>query len=161
MILSIVHRGNVSLSLWTTARQFSSNVGRRNASRFRLTDVAQQFVGAIVVDSGFIIPPDVWLVSANMTPVRVILTVVLVFGIASLALYAADEEHAVSRERRFAGVPLRLLSLFAVSGITSMGIVVFFREPSFYGASLATTVKAICVTGLFTTISAAVADSVL
>ncbi|KZN26093.1 hypothetical protein A4G99_23285 [Haladaptatus sp. R4] len=134
---------------------------RTKLNRFRLADVAQQFLGALILGAGFIIPPDVWLVSEQMSTVRVLLTLVLVSGIAYLGLYSADQTHDVERERTVGGVPLRLVSLFVVSGLTATAIVVFFREPSFYGATLGTTLKAILVTSLFTTISATVADSVL
>ncbi|MCO8246304.1 MULTISPECIES: DUF2391 domain-containing protein [unclassified Haladaptatus] len=134
---------------------------RTKLNRFRLADVAQQFLGALILGAGFIIPPDVWLVSEQMSTVRVLLTLVLVSGIAYLGLYSADQTHDVERERTVGGVPLRLVSLFVVSGLTATAIVVFLREPSFYGATLGTTLKAILVTSLFTTISATVADSVL
>ncbi len=134
---------------------------RRKPNRFRLDDVAQQFIGALVIGAGFIIPPDLWLVSEQMTPVRVLLTFVFIPGVAYLGLYSADQTHDIERERTVGGVPLRLISLFVVSGLTATAVVMFFREPSFYKATLGTTLKAILVTSLFTTISATVADSVL
>ena len=136
-------------------------MARTKPNRFRLADLAQQFIGALVIGSGFILPPDVWLVSEQMSPIQVLLTLVLIPGIAYLGLYSADQAHDVERERQVGGVPLRLVSLFVVAGLTATAVVVFFREPAFYKATLGTTLKAIIVTSLFTTISATVADSVL
>jgi uncharacterized membrane protein len=125
---------------------------------FGLDDLAQQVVGGILLSAPFVVTEEVWTLAASMNPFQVAVTVLMVLAIGYGTLYRA-EDRDVERESSLAGVPIRYLSLLAVSygSVTLLAIV--FDAPDAFDASLATTVKAICIGAVFGVVGAATADS--
>ena len=126
---------------------------------FGLDDLAQQVVGGIILSAPFVVTEEVWNLAASMNPLQVAVTVFMVLAIGYGTLYRA-EDRDVERERALAGVPIRYLSLLVVSygSVTLLALV--FDAPDTFDASLATTVKAICIGAVFSVVGAATADSV-
>ena len=148
-------------------------VGRRR--RFALSDTVQQIIGGFLLAGPFVVTEEVWVLAGSMSWVQALLTVVIVFVIGYGALYKADDDRDPDRESEVRGIPLRFISLVAVSYL-SVAILAFafdapgtFLEPSGVeaGSSLGevdlavvgATLKAISIGAVFSVIGAATADS--
>ena len=127
---------------------------------FKLADAAQQVVGGFLLAGPFVVTEEVWTLASGMSVLHVLVTVGIVLGIGYGALYKADNNRDPDREPEVVGIPLRFVSLILVS-YASVAILAFaFAAPSTFGASTATTLKAISVGAIFSVIGAATADSV-
>jgi uncharacterized membrane protein len=141
-------------------------------SRYRVADSAQQAVGAVLLAGPFVVTEEVWGLAANMTAVHAAATVAVVAAIGYGALYGADTDRDPDREARFGGVPVRFLSLLAVSYGSVALLALALTAPTTFlveGEILAdptrtavtlTTVKAVCVGAIFAVVGAATADSI-
>ena len=83
--------------------------------RFALADTAQQIVGGFLLAGPFVVTEEVWVLAASMTVWHALGTVAIVASIGYGALYLADAGRDPDREAEVSGVPVRFLSLMAVS----------------------------------------------
>jgi uncharacterized membrane protein len=137
------------------------------ARRYKLADTAQQVVGGFLLAGPFVVTEEVWVLAENMTWWHALVTVVVVFGIGYGALYEADDDRDPDREAEFGGVPVRFLSLIAVSygsvailALTLTAPDVFVQEEATTAYRAAVTVRMVCVGAIFSVVGAATADSV-
>jgi uncharacterized membrane protein len=143
--------------------------------RFAFTDTAQQVVGGFLLAGPFVVTEEVWVLAESMSPVQALLTVVIVLVIGYGALYKADDRDP-DRESEVGGIPLRFISLIAVSYLSVFLLALAFDAPgTFLGESgvvsgilfdgtvdvgiVGTTLKAISIGAVFSVIGAATADS--
>ena len=132
-----------------------------NFKRFSLTDLAQQIIGGLLLAGPFIITEEVWTLAENMTLLQSFGTVVVILMIGYGALYEADEEREPDEETDVGGVPVRLISLIAVSYL-SVGLITFMLNvPVVFDATNSTVLKAISIASIFSLIGAATVDSLL
>ncbi|WP_435184170.1 DUF2391 family protein [Halobellus sp. EA9] len=146
-------------------------VGRRR--RFALSDTAQQIIGGFLLAGPFVVTEEVWVLARSMSWPQALLTVVIVFVIGYGALYKADDRDP-DRETEVGGIPVRFISLVAVSYLSVVILAIAFNAPeTFLGvdagagslrplvvpAGLGATVKAISIGAIFSVIGAATADS--
>ncbi|MFB6184408.1 MAG: DUF2391 domain-containing protein [Haloarculaceae archaeon] len=134
--------------------------------RYRLADTAQQIVGGFLLAGPFVVTQEVWDLARDMQLLQTVATVGLVFAIGYGALYRADHERDPESEAEVAGVPLRFLSLMAVSFGSVALLAVAFGAPGTFLPELplvrrlAVTVRAVAVGAIFSVVGAATADSV-
>ena len=142
-------------------------VGRNR--RFKLADTAQQIVGGFLLAGPFVVTEEVWTLAASMAWYQVFATVFIVFGIGYGALYKADADRDPDREAEVAGVPVRFVSLVAVSYLSVLILALSFDAPETfladtYGdgtlAQALVTLKAVSVGAVFSVVGAATADTV-
>jgi uncharacterized membrane protein len=150
-------------------------VGR--SRRFALADTAQQVVGGFLLAGAFVVTEEVWVLARSMSVLQVVATVAIVCGIGYGTLYKADEGRDPDREVDVAGVPLRFVSLVAVSYLSVVVLALAFDAPwtflsdlavgdeRVFGKSVATpllwvTLKATSIGAVFSVVGAATADSV-
>ena len=139
-------------------------VGRHR--RFKLADTAQQIVGGFLLAGPFVVTEEVWVLAQNMSTLQAFLTAGIVFGIGYGALYKADDRDP-DREPEFGGIPLRYISLVAVSYLSVLILALAFDAPSTFladdvngrTAMAAVTFKATSVGAVFSIIGAATADT--
>lgn len=139
----------------------------RRAKRYAISDSAQQVTGGFLLAGPFVVTEEVWSLAADMTVFHAVATALIVFVIGYGALYEADSDRDPDREANIAGIPLRFVSLMAVS-FGSVAILAFaFGAPdTFLSAypsvrSLSTTAKAVSIGSVFSVVGAATADSLL
>jgi len=141
-------------------------VGRN--SRYAVADSFQQLVGGFLLAGPFVVTQEVWELAASMAWYHAAATTLIVFAIGYSALYRADGDRDPDREAEVAGVPVRFLSLIAVSYLSVLALALAFDAPqTFLGESFAgdsrglawTTLKAVSVSSVFSVIGAATADS--
>jgi uncharacterized membrane protein len=149
-------------------------VGRRR--RFALSDTVQQIVGGFLLAGPFVVTEEVWVLAESMSVTQALATVVIVLGIGYGALYKADDRNP-DRETEVGGVPVRFISLIAVSYLSVFILALAFNAPeTFAGSSgsastasldvsiewtvIGTTLKAVSIGSVFSVIGAATADSV-
>ena len=142
-------------------------VGR--SRRFKLADTAQQVVGGFLLAGPFVVTEEVWTLAASMAWYQAVATVFIVFAIGYGALYKADADRDPDREPEVGGVPLRFVSLVAVSYLSVLILALAFDAPETflaeeYGAGTfaqaVVTLKAVSVGAVFSVVGAATADSV-
>jgi uncharacterized membrane protein len=149
-------------------------VGRRR--RFALSDTVQQIVGGFLLAGPFVVTEEVWVLAAGMSSIQALVTVVIVLGIGYGALYKADDRNP-DRETEVGGIPVRFISLIAVSYLSVLILALAFNAPeTFVGSSgsasaeqldvsiewtvVGTTLKAVSIGSVFSVIGAATADSI-
>jgi Predicted membrane protein len=140
-----------------------------------LADTAQQTVGGFLLAGPFVVTEEVWVLAANMTVWHAVATVTIVAGIGYGALYKADGDRDPDSEAEVAGVPVRFLSLMAVSYGAVALLALAVTAPTTLGTTALSTVgiddptsgqvagvtlKAISVGAIFSVVGAATADSV-
>jgi uncharacterized membrane protein len=86
-------------------------------------------------------------------------TVIMVLAVGYGTLYRADHDRDPEREASIAGLPLRFLSLLAVSYLSVTMLAAVFDAPATFGATPETTVRAVSIGAIFAVIGAASADS--
>jgi uncharacterized membrane protein len=145
-------------------------VGSRR--RFAFADTAQQLVGGFLLAGPFVVTEEVWVLAAQMTAVHTAVVVAIVFAIGYGALYKADDDRDPDREVEVGGIPLRFISLMAVSFGSVTVLALSFTAPQTFlvGNEILenptttevalTTVKAVAVGAIFSVVGAATADSV-
>lgn len=137
-------------------------IGR--SRRYAVT--AQQVVGGFLLAGPFVVIEEGWVLAGNMGPLHVGATVAIVFGIGYAALYKADAGRDPDRELEVAGVPVRFISLMAVSYGSVLLLAIAFSAPDTFLGDLnpfdrwVTTGKAASVGAVFSVIGAATADSI-
>ena len=149
-------------------------VGRRR--RFALSDTVQQIVGGFLLAGPFVVTEEVWVLAESMSVAHALATVVIVLAIGYGALYKADDRNP-DRETEVGGVPVRFISLIAVSYLSVFILALAFNAPETFAGSSATasatsfdvsiewtvvgtTLKAVSIGSVFSVIGAATADSV-
>ena len=149
-------------------------VGRRR--RFALSDTVQQIVGGFLLAGPFVVTEEVWVLAGSMSAIQALTTVVIVLGIGYGALYKADDRDP-DRETEVGGIPVRFISLIAVSYLSVLILALAFNAPeTFVGSSgdvsaaspdvsiewtvVGTTLKAVSIGSVFSVIGAATADSI-
>ncbi|MFC6989458.1 DUF2391 family protein [Haloplanus sp. GCM10025708] len=128
--------------------------------RFGVSDVAQQIVGGFLLSAPFVVTEEVWLLAASMNWIRTAITVFIVFAIGYGTLYRADADRDPDAEAEVGGIPLRFVSLVVISYASVTTLAFVFAAPGTFGATPATTAKAISIGSMFSVIGAATADSV-
>lgn len=131
----------------------------RRRRLFRVADVAQQVVGGILLAGPFVVTEEVWVLAEGMSTLHGIVAVSVAMAIGYGALYKADRGRDPDAEVEVGGIPVRFLSLMAVSFGSVAVLSVVFGAPSTFGATPVTTAKAISVGSIFSVIGAATADS--
>ena len=137
------------------------------ARRFKTADVAQQMVGGFLLAGPFVVTAEVWQLATNMSNLQLLLAVTIVFTIGYGALYKADQRDP-DRETEVAGIPVRFLSLMAVSFGSVLLLALVFDAPATFFADfgvapedqMLVTAKAVSVGAIFSVVGAATADSV-
>ncbi|WP_135362849.1 DUF2391 family protein [Halosimplex halophilum] len=136
--------------------------------RYRLADTAQQVVGGFLLAGPFVVTEEVWTLAKQMSWFHTAVTVAIVFAIGYGALYEADDDRDPDREAEVAGVPVRFVSLMAVSfgsvavlALTLTAPTTFLTDPDLTTTERAgITVRAVSVGAIFSVVGAATADSV-
>jgi len=140
--------------------------------RYRIADTAQQMVGGFLLAGPFVVTEEVWVLAANMSTFHTVAVVAIVVAIGYGALYKADDDRDPEAEAEVAGIPIRFVSLMAVSfGSVSVLALAFTAPDTFLveGEVLSdptpmavteTTLKAVSVGAIFSVVGAATADSV-
>lgn len=103
---------------------------------------------------------EIWNMAENVSSLHLAATVLIVLGIGYTALYEADEERDPDTEKSFLGIPLRFISLVAVSYLSVGIIAVVVSAPQTFGADVTTGVKAVMISTIFSVVGAATADTV-
>ncbi|MFB6121969.1 MAG: DUF2391 family protein [Haloferacaceae archaeon] len=129
--------------------------------RFGVSDVAQQVVGGFLLSAPFVVTEEVWLLAASMNWLQTTITVFMVFAVGYGTLYRADADRDPDAEAEVGGVPLRFVSLVAISYASVFTLAFVFAAPETFGATPGTTAKAIGIGTMFSVVGAATADSVL
>jgi uncharacterized membrane protein len=133
---------------------------------YRLADSAQQVVGGFLLAGPFVVTEEVWLLAQNMTWAHTMVTGVIVFAIGYGALYRADDNRDPDSEVELVGVPVRFVSLMAVSFGSVAVLALTLTAPSTFLGDLTSlervtvTVRAVTVGAIFSVVGAATADSV-
>lgn len=138
------------------------NAHRERAKRYVPADSAQQLVGGFLLAGPFVVTEEVWRLAANMSHGQTLAAIVLVVTIGYGALYKTNKDRDPTdpeREAQFGGVPIRFLSLVAISYLSVTTLVLLFAAPETFEVSLVVTGKAICIGAIFSVIGAATADS--
>ena len=140
--------------------------------RYKIADTAQQMVGGFLLAGPFVVTEEVWVLAANMSTWHAVAVVAIVFAIGYGALYKADDDRDPEAEAEVAGVPIRFVSLMAVSFGSVAILALAFTAPETFlvkgeilpdptpMAVSKTTLKAVSVGAIFSVVGAATADSV-
>jgi uncharacterized membrane protein len=139
----------------------------RSGRRFKPADVAQQVVGGFLLAGPFVVTAEVWQLATNMNNIQLALSIGMVFAIGYGALYKAEQRDP-DREVDVAGVPIRFISLMAVSFGSVLILALVFDAPATFLTEFNVapadqpliTVKAVSVGAVFSVVGAATADSV-
>ncbi len=141
-------------------RRTVRTLDRFSAGRiFGVDDLVQQIVGGFVLSAPFVVTEEVWSLASGMTWIQGAVTVLMVLAIGYGTLYRADHDRDPDSEESIAGLPLRFVSLLCIAYLSVAILVVVFSAPATFGASTATTVKAISIGAIFSVVGAATADS--
>lgn len=128
--------------------------------RFKIADSFQQMIGGFLLAGPFIVEGGTWELAAGMKNLHAIVLTFIIMIIGYAALYKADKGRDVAKERKLHGIPLRFISLITVS-ISSVLILTFLLSAQqTMQASNITTLKALVIASVFSTIGAATADSI-
>lgn len=133
---------------------------------FQVADIAQQVVGGFLLAGPFVVTEEVWTLATNMETLNAVLTVAIVLAIGYGALYKADDERNPGHERTVVGVPVRFISLMAVSFGSVLLLAVVFDAPETFLETVSpedrtvTMLRAVSVGAVFSVVGAATADSV-
>ena len=127
---------------------------------FGADDLAQQVVGGFILSAPFVVTEEVWSLAAGMSALQWGVTVAMVVLIGYGTLYGADEERDPDLENSVVGLPLRFLSLMAVSYLSVVTLALVFNAPATFGAGAGTTARAVSIGAIFSVVGAATADSV-
>ncbi|UIO99790.1 DUF2391 family protein [Halobaculum sp. CBA1158] len=137
--------------------------------RYALADTAQQVVGGFLLAGPFVVTEEVWTLAGSMVWYQAVATVLIVLAIGYGALYKADDDRDPDREAEVAGIPVRFLSLVAVSYLSVLILALSFDAPNTFLAEeygvgtleqAIVTMKAVSVGAVFSVVGAATADSV-
>jgi uncharacterized membrane protein len=143
-----------------TLRRTRDVLGRVSRGRiFGLDDLTQQIVGGFILSAPFVVTEEVWSLAASMNSFQWAITVLLVLAIGYGTLYRADDDRDAEREESIAGLPLRFVSLVLISYLSVTSLAFLFAAPETFGATRATTAKAISIGAIFSVVGAATADS--
>jgi uncharacterized membrane protein len=155
------------------ARVTPGMVGPRR--RYKLADSAQQIVGGFLLAGPFVVTEEVWVLAAGMSWLQAAATFGIVLAIGYGALYKADDRNP-DAESEVGGIPVRFLSLVAVSYGSVFALAIAFGAPAtFVGETggplvgvagvdvdlraVEVTLKAVSVGSVFSVVGAATADS--
>jgi len=133
---------------------------------YKLADTAQQVVGGFLLAGPFVVTEEVWVLARNMSWAHAAVTTAIVFAIGYGALYRADDDRDPDREAELAGIPVRFISLMAVSFGSVAVLALTLTAPSTFLPDLSppdqarVTVRAVTVGAIFSVVGAATADSV-
>jgi uncharacterized membrane protein len=142
------------------------------ARRYEVSDSAQQLVGGFLLAGPFVVTEEVWLLASRMTLGHALVTVGIVTAIGYGGLYGADEDRDPDREADVGGVPVRFLSLMAVSfgSVTVLALTLTAPQTFLVYQGIlenptpvllaTTTAKAVSVGAIFSVVGAATADSI-
>jgi uncharacterized membrane protein len=147
----------------------------RARRRYKLADTAQQIVGGFLLAGPFVVTEEVWVLAAGMSWPQAAVSFGIVLAIGYGALYKADDRDP-DAETEVGGVPIRFLSLVAVSYGSVFALALAFGAPATFvgdaGGRLVgvggvdidlraaeVTFKAVSVGSVFSVVGAATADS--
>lgn len=126
---------------------------------FGLDDLAQQIVGGFILSAPFVVTEEVWSLADSMSTLQWAITVLLVLSIGYGTLYQADDDRDPDEEASIFGIPLRYLSLIAISYLSVTILALVFNAPVTFDKGVPTTAKAISIGAIFSVVGAATADS--
>lgn len=126
---------------------------------FHISDSAQQIVGGFLLAGPFVVTEEVWQLAQNMTGLHVAGTIALVLSIGYGTLYFADRDRDPEVEKSIFGVPVRFLTLVAVSYFAVISLTFLLAAPRTFDAGMVTTLKVISIGAIFSVVGAATADS--
>ncbi|WP_255151639.1 DUF2391 family protein [Halorarius halobius] len=135
--------------------------------RFKVADIAQQVVGGFLLAGPFVVTAEVWQLATNMSLLQGGTAALIVVLIGYGALYKADDRDP-DRESEVGGIPLRFLSLMAVSFGSVLLLALVFDAPATFFNDFGVpqsqwpleTAKAVAIGAIFSVVGAATADSV-
>ncbi len=131
--------------------------GRFVPEEFAWDDLAQQIVGAIILSTPLAVTAEVWMLSQQLDPARIIaiLAVTLVFNI--LLIYYTKYQ-IVKEQKILSFVPVRLLSQLIVSYVSAATMLYIFGIIGGQVSEPLEVLKLIIFVGLFANIGAGTAD---
>ena len=131
--------------------------GRFVPEEFAWDDLAQQIVGAIILSTPLAVTAEVWMLSQQLDPARIIaiLTVTLVFNI--LLIYYTKYQ-IVKEQKILSFIPVRLLSQLIVSYVSAATMLYIFGIIGGQVSEPLEILKLIIFVGLFANIGAGTAD---
>lgn len=132
-------------------------VGKRH--RFAFADTLQQVVGGVLLSGPFVVTEEVWELARNMTPYHAAAEVLIVIVIGYAALYKAESQRDPESEPELAGIPIRYVSLIAVSYLSVVLLIYLFAAARTFEAGPVTTAKVVTTGAIFSMVGAATADS--
>jgi len=127
---------------------------------FKLADSFQQMVGGFLLAGPFVVEGGVWEMAKTMGDLQAGVLVSMVLAIGYSALYKADKDRVIEKEAHFLGVPIRFISLIAVSYGAVIVLTVVLSGSATNGASFIESLRLVSIATLFSVIGAATADSV-
>lgn len=127
---------------------------------FATSDFFQQVVGGFLLAGPFVVTEEVWMLAETMHWSQTIGVILMTGFIAWGSLYEADSGRLESMEADVGGIPSRLLSLLVVSYVSVAILTFLFSAPAVFEAGTLTTITAIAIGSVFSTVGAATADSI-
>jgi uncharacterized membrane protein len=141
-------------------RRTVAALGRASKARlFGRDDLAQQIVGGFILSAPFVVTEEVWSLAASMSQAQAAITVCIALSIGYGTLYRADNDRDPDEELSIVGIPLRFVSLVLISYLSVTILAFVFNAPATFGATTASTAKAISIGAIFSVVGAATADS--
>lgn len=117
-------------------------------------------VGGFLLAGPFVVEGGVWEMAKTMNNYQSGLLVLMVLTIGYSALYKADKDRVVSQEVKLLGIPVRFISLIAVSYSAVVILTLVLSGPATNTANLIETLRLVSIATVFSVIGAATADSV-
>lgn len=88
---------------------------RLPGKRFKIADVFQQMIGGFLLAGPFVVEGSVWEMARNMQNYQAGILTLIFLAVGYGTLYKADKDREPGKEAKFLGVPVRFISLIAVS----------------------------------------------
>ncbi|MBS3782749.1 MAG: DUF2391 family protein [Candidatus Thermoplasmatota archaeon] len=128
---------------------------------FSLADLSQQMVGGFLLTGPFVVTEEVWNLAQNLRYYHSLLLIIIVFCIGYGALYGANKDRDPDKETKIAGIPVRFISLMAVTYLSVVILIFLFNAIETFHADFYTAGKVVTIASIFSVIGAATADSLL
>lgn len=132
---------------------------RLTGKRFKIKDTFQHMIGSFLLAGPFIVEGGTWDMARTMADHQAAILIAITFSIGYAALYKADPDRDPDTEASLFGVPVRYLSLMAVSYSAVIILMLLLSGPQTYGTTPIETARAISIAGVFSVVGAAAADS--
>lgn len=130
-----------------------------SGKRFKLADSFQQMVGGFLLAGPFVVEGGVWEMAKNMANYQSGILVTMVLAIGYSTLYKADKDRIPGQEVKLLGIPVRFISLIAISYSAVIILTLVLSGPFTNGAYFVQTLRLTSIAAVFSVIGAATADS--